>query len=279
MKKLETLFHGTSKLEFLQSIIENGFHPSYANEYLFERRLKILMVSFSNIPLIEARSQVNYGEYFIGLNRSWGIKNGLHPVAYTFSNSSHEINMNKLIEEAAIGQSLSSIKHYIDKGIQFELDGDSLKRVKKLLEYEVNDEIIDLLKEIFGNVFSKTLNLVMYFKHYKVTHRNKEIYAYNDREWRYIPNGDIKKVIFEKDASGQELAQYSKWNGIDKPHFTDISLGFDLDDISYIVVKKKNEVSRITEALFDKFNKEETLKKITTGEITILPLEKILSDL
>lgn len=62
MKQLNTLFHSTDKISCLKSIITNGFNPTYSKEKIGDRDVLIAMVSFSNIPLIEARTQVDYGK-------------------------------------------------------------------------------------------------------------------------------------------------------------------------------------------------------------------------
>jgi len=104
LKKLNTLFHSTKKVSSLKSIIKNGFATSYALEKIGDRNVLIAMISFSNIPLVESRSQVDYGKYSIGLSRSWGIKNSLHPVTYTYKNSSKEFILSRLIQDFALFQ-------------------------------------------------------------------------------------------------------------------------------------------------------------------------------
>lgn len=279
MKKIETLFHGTTEFDYLISIIENGFYSSYADEFLFNRKSKILMVSFSNIPLIEARNQVDYGEYFIGLKRSWGIKNSLHPIAYTFQNSKFETDINKLIEESAIGQTLGLIDEFKQQGVNFELEGESLKAISKLIDQNLSRETLDIIKEIFGKIFVKIHGMSLYLKHFMVEDKKGNIrYAYNDREWRYIPDNLGTKLIFESDASGKAIPEYSEWN-IDKPHFTKSPLKFELEDINYIVVKEVSEMEKTYQTLYNQFDKNKVRKNIENGSLIVLPLDNVLNDL
>jgi hypothetical protein len=280
MKKIETLFHGTKKFEHLISIIENGFYSSYANEFLFQRKNKILMVSFSNIPLIEARNQVDYGEYFIGLKRAWGIENKLHPIAYTFEKSKFETDIHRLIEESAIGQSIELIDEHLKKGVEFQFVGESVESIVKLLNQNLQEITISTIKELFGNIFSKVHSISLYLKHFKVNDNDGNLrYAYNDREWRFIPENLGTKIIFESDASGRPIPEYQEWENKDKPHFANSSLKFNLDDINYIIVKEPSEMKKAFETLYNKFEKDKVLSNVENGTLTVLPLENVLNDL
>jgi len=62
------------------------------------------MVSFGNIPIIESRTQVNYGKYSIRLKKVWGIENKLHTVIYTYKDSEKEAFLYRLIQDFAIFQ-------------------------------------------------------------------------------------------------------------------------------------------------------------------------------
>jgi hypothetical protein len=91
-----TFFHFTSKLKYLKSILENGFYPRYCPEYTLHPAdvqaasrgrpplRAIPMVCFCDLPTGVIRKHYrHYGPYGIGLDRDWGLKNGLSPVIYT----------------------------------------------------------------------------------------------------------------------------------------------------------------------------------------------------
>lgn len=282
LKKIDTLFHGTKKISQLISIIENGFYPSFADERFAQRNTKILMISFSNIPLIEARNQVNYGNYFIGLKRTWGIENKLHPVAYSYENSQYENDVNHLQMESAIGQTLMLLKEYKQQNIPMRFEGDSLQIISELITQNISEETLITLVKLFEKVFLKTNDMQLYLKHYSIIDKKGvERFSYNDREWRFIPNDlDAQKLIFETDASGKvKNLEYIKYSEMKKPHFTSNALVFGIDDINYIIVKSNEEIRRVLKALEKRFAKEKVIENILTGKLTILSLDKIWSDL
>lgn len=282
LKKVDTLFHGTKKISQLISILENGFYPSYADEKFAGRNTKILMVSFSNIPLIEARNQVNYGNYFIGLKRSWGINKKVHPVAYSYEYSQYEKDLDYLQKESAIGQVLRPLKEYKEKNINFDFEGDSMQIVKELTNQNISEETLETLKKLFENIFIKVNDMQLYLKHYSVIDRKGiERYSYNDREWRFVPNElEVRKLIFETDASGKNKnPDYVDYSQKKKPHFKSNALTFEIDDINYIIVKQNDEIKRVLKSLEKRFGKEKTFDNILSGKLTVLSLDKIWSDL
>ena len=82
-----TLFHFTSKLDYLEGILESDFIPRYNLEdiNLAGRSIKIAfpMVCFCDIPLSSISEHLDkYGQYAIGMSINWANKNGLNPVLY-----------------------------------------------------------------------------------------------------------------------------------------------------------------------------------------------------
>ena len=81
-----SLFHFTSKFEYLKDILLNGFWPRYCIEYGWGTSIDFAlpMVCFCDIPLslIEDHTKF-YGNYGIGMKRSWAreLKN-ITPVQY-----------------------------------------------------------------------------------------------------------------------------------------------------------------------------------------------------
>lgn len=281
-KNIDTLFHGTKKLSSLLSIINNGFYASYADEVFAERKIKILMVSFSNIPLIEARNQVNYGDYFIGLKRSWGIENKLHPVAYSYEESIYENNINYIEQEALFGARLMKIKHVKNESIKLESDPNYFQYIAELGTQNLSLETISTLEKLFSNLYTKANDIQLYYKHYSILDKNGKVrFAYNDREWRFIPNiTGTTNLIFESTVSKDYFnPEYSKYSLLKKPHLNEATLLFDLNDINYIVVKNKEDIQKIIKALNRKFSEKAVYQNICNGELTILPINKIWNDL
>src|SRR5689334_23301426 len=86
LKQVDHLFHITKKIETVKEIFRYGYKPSYAIETLAGKRIKVLMVSFSNVLLRDVGEQevINYGSYAVVMTREWGIKNHVNPVVYTY---------------------------------------------------------------------------------------------------------------------------------------------------------------------------------------------------
>ena len=274
LKKLNTLFHSTTKLSVLKSIIKNGFAVSYAKEKIGDRNLLIAMVSFSNIPILESRSQVNYGHYSIGLKRTWGIDNKLHPVTYTYKDSDKESFLSRIITDFALFQiapELATLK--IDTKLFFENFSNSYVNLYDSILKSGNAKEIE---KYFGEIFSDLNDLQIYFKHYIDTNKKgKTVYCFNDREWRFVPN-IIPKMIFEKDASGQvEYPDYKKYSTLKKPHLENQTLSFELADIEFIMVKKNSEIQSVVTELNKKFDKEKVQTAIMSGELSLFSFEKI----
>ncbi len=229
LKKTSTLFHSTKKYEHLKNILkESGFKASYADEKIESHEVKILMVSFSNVALFEAKSQINYGEYALGLTKEWGIKNELEPVIYTYENS---ITGNTFMENVHISGTIATLyPHTAD--------------CRMLLDNSINN--------------------LQYLKQYIVKKRNgKEFIAYNDREWRYVHKHDKYNSLIFKDnfLNGNPNPDYKKHEPFIKP-YTNIVLNFDLEDIKFIIIKNKNQKKTIVAILSKRFSKEKVFNQI-----------------
>ena len=92
----KVLFHFTTSMVYLKSILKNGFFPHYCPEYRLDpddkaeaskgcRPLHAApLVSFCDLPLSLIRNHLKeYGNYGIGLKKNWGLRNGVTPVMYT----------------------------------------------------------------------------------------------------------------------------------------------------------------------------------------------------
>ena len=90
------LFHFTKSMDNLKSILKNGFFPHYCLEYTLnpvDRKAAaegrppmraVPMVCFCDLPLSLIRNHLKeYGNFGIGLDKEWGVKNGVTPVLYT----------------------------------------------------------------------------------------------------------------------------------------------------------------------------------------------------
>ena len=70
-----TLFHFTSSIDYIRSILEDEFRPNLSLEDLscleLQEKVAIPMVSFCDIPLSQTKAHMQYyGHYGIGLAKS-----------------------------------------------------------------------------------------------------------------------------------------------------------------------------------------------------------------
>ena len=87
--KSHTLFHFTSQLAVLKSILKEGFWPKYCLEdvvWVAQEQLEYVafpMVCFCDIPLARIDEHVDfYGGFGVGLTKDWALRNGMNPVLY-----------------------------------------------------------------------------------------------------------------------------------------------------------------------------------------------------
>src|SRR5437773_4048710 len=91
-----TLFHFTGTMENLFNILNNVFRPRFCLEnynVLTAGELSpsedyewaVPMVSFCDLPLSQTGFHLSvYGDYGIGMTKSWGKRNGIAPVLYVY---------------------------------------------------------------------------------------------------------------------------------------------------------------------------------------------------
>lgn len=168
------VIHFTRSFKNLKGILENGFRPSECDEfpiflqayYEIEGLLGLLQ---KKAPSIECRQvpvicfcdltkyalkqhKSRYGNYGIGLSKSWAISNYLCPVFYIPKDTSTHSTMYGIVNH--------------------------LKRIIDLKIHDDNPEVLILIQHIY--------NLLDFIKPYQDPHSNQKYY--DEREWRYVPN-------------------------------------------------------------------------------------------
>ncbi len=87
----DNLFHFTSKLEYIIEILKNKFFVArYVYEEIpsFKFKLAIPMKCFCDIPLGQIKKHLkHYGNYGIGITKSFAMSNYIGPVFYVHDNS------------------------------------------------------------------------------------------------------------------------------------------------------------------------------------------------
>ncbi len=223
----ETLFHFTSKYEYLTSILTGAFFPRFSLETIESKnrddgKLKTInkgvpMVCFCDIPLSQVKDHINfYGSYGIGLKKQWGQSKGLNPLIYLDKDSN-----------------LSD--HIVDMSYEiFKPEFKNKPEFKKLKA--AYHDIVRYTKPYTGqNINRKTGNLIENYN------------FYNEKEWRYVPkidDHDAENIYLKKDQY-DDFAYRTKQNKLMESK----KITFKPNDISYIIVKEDYEVERIMECI------------------------------
>lgn len=223
-----TLFHFTDSLDNLLNILSNDFIPNYSYEQIIFNRekyeYKCPLVSFCDIPLAQIKEHLGmYGNYGIGLTKDWAIRNKLNPILY--------IEQNSLLSDSLIEILNTTL---------YDSEGSPEEYLK------LRDIIIMHLKQYSG-VFNRRGQL---FRNYKF---------YNEREWRYIPNGFN---IIQDDAL--EISEELK-NELQK-----VKLVYHPNDIKYIIISHSNELDRMITDL-------SRIKRMYRGNIVQRVISRIIT--
>jgi hypothetical protein len=219
-----TLFHFTSKLEYLELILENNFSPRFCLEDISgstkhnytDGEMAFPMVCFCDIPLsLVTNHSETYGEYAIGLTKEWALKNSIAPLLYYYKDSP---NFDAILNIA-----------------------ESLKKL------DDNESKLNLTLEVFKLGLYSKLYEGKFFRNGKYTEEN--VRFYDEREWRYVPDF---KLLLEKNV----LASLMKKEFLNKDFLAKMNqelfqfkLKFEPKDIRYIIVKDENQILPIVDKL------------------------------
>ncbi|WP_179400669.1 abortive infection system antitoxin AbiGi family protein [Burkholderia guangdongensis] len=210
--KSQTLFHFTPKLEYLKSILRNGFHPRYCLEDMSWSGQSLAnafpMVCFCDIPLGRVDQHVQqYGNYGIGMSRTWAVRNRLNPVIYLSSTS--------MLGDSV--QNLNSELLQMDEAVK-------KKPRRNFLEIARN------IKPLTGSMKVKGVMI-------------DNVDFYQESEWRYVPDHDQIDFFIPRskwDTDGVIEAA-------NKKTFEHCLLGFNADDIRYLFVEKDADIPELVD--------------------------------
>ncbi|WP_084084767.1 abortive infection system antitoxin AbiGi family protein [Cupriavidus sp. USMAA2-4] len=206
--KSNTLFHFTKDLETLKLILQNGFWPRYCLEDVGwlggdDDYIAYPMVCFCDIPLSRISEHVGfYGQFGIGLTRSWAEDAGLNPLLYVAGENGVYATIQKLVSNAT--------------------DDEDPERSKA-----ARASVLHML------AYSKPVSGKMVVGEGPV-----DKLFYQESEWRYVPKGKgvsrfITKANFD-DASQRDRANAKTREGC--------MLRFGPKDVRYIFVKSDSDI-------------------------------------
>lgn len=237
-----SIIHYTDNFDALKNILSDGFKIKYCLEKLkvgdLTSNAAHPMISFCDIPLSGSQQHFDsYGKYGIGLTKEWAVKNGVNPVIYIDENSLFAKSIHSLLKERRNSQS--------------NLNDEQKKEILKIKSYAKN--------------YSGKLEC-------KKKKRNNYKF-YDEREWRLIPN--------EKTLDGKLFLVNALSFKHNKEYYNekikDIRIKFTLDDISYIIVEKTQDIPNLIEYLESAY-KNEHKKKFQILLSKICSAEQIISD-
>jgi len=295
LKQVSSLFHTTDKIENIRSIIQGGFTPSYSKEIFGNNLSYISMVSFSNVLLLETKTQINYGDYSIGMTKDWCIKNNLQPVFYTYENSYVERSLRPIRQIFDVAGIFSDINKHLSKnkidikfkGIDFSDIG--LKTFDTLIRTNFDHKQSKIIEHFLTEISEVFVYYELYSK--RINAKNKvgeEFICFNDREWRYIP--DFKyKFLYEPDPHiytlkeddeeyKKRLREHKESLLIGKEQLSKHILKFDLDDIKSIVVKNDDEIENIFDLLKEVYGEQFVLQRIFNGSLLVTSYDQLYNN-
>ncbi|MCD0489667.1 abortive infection system antitoxin AbiGi family protein [Pedobacter sp. MC2016-14] len=243
-----SLIHYTSELDNLLGIISSsGFRYSYCEEKVITRGNKsfsaaIAMVSFCDIPLSD------YKKHFYNKRNSGDL--GYYG-DYGIGLSKKWANRNGL-------NSIFYIEYKSFVGTAIRKDFKNFINGNRFIDHAVPPQVFLYCKNYQGELFRKEASVI------------KEYRFYDEREWRLVP--DNKMLNYQPPVI--DISNYRKEKATYNARISANLLSFELEDISYIIVREESEVPLIYSKLQNVFHKD----LIDLIAIRVLTSEQIISD-
>jgi len=211
-----TVFHFTNSPDHLISILTSNFLPHFCLEDLTvvmpdlshkeDLEFALPMVCFCDIPLSQISPHLaHYGNYGIGLTKTWAIQNGLAPVLYLLRGSPLASIF------YSIGEQLGTLPH------------------DKIGNSPAMDHFHDL------SAYIKPYEGVSVKDPKDGTWR-----FYDEREWRFVP--DLTDLPFRYGLTKDEMLDQSTRDRAHRVLWQRSVLKFEPNDIKYIIVEREDEI-------------------------------------
>jgi hypothetical protein len=215
-----TLFNFTSKWNYFEDKITNGFKPRFVLEDLsyfnINKKFAFPMLCFCDILMSNLHDHMNeYGHYGIGLKKEWGIANGLNPLLY-----------------------ISSENSYLLKIIQA-----NLKELNQLKASQSCNKTIVKKLNYYSNSYLR------YLKPCQGVQNKKDRYFYDEKEWRYLLP-DEKNFFLDEKTFNNPIQREESNNKINNP------ITFEAEDIKYLIIDNVDEIDKLIKLVERKFGKE-----------------------
>lgn len=216
-----SIYHFTSNIDILLSILNNGFYPHICEEDMSivlpnysKKIIGIPMVCFTDISLqYSEKHRKQYGLYGIGLTKKWAVEKKISPISYFVQNSA-----------------AWKLYNTIQKEVLSMLDENKIEKNK-------SERIIKLFIEYAG-----------YIKPYSDNILDPVVKPfYEENEWRYTPpfanspDSKISNWILTEDLTQQNKKAL---NNLMKEQYT---LRFTPNDVTEIILSNENEKNYLFE--------------------------------
>jgi len=198
------------------------------------------MVCFCDIPLSQIKEHIEkYGQYGIGLKKTWGIENGLNPVLYA------EI-------KSHLSKEFASVMNHLFKGKDEQLLG--------LSEFE-----------------KSVIRIMSYVKNYQGELQRQNIMIPNyrfadEKEWRYVP------LVEEDIPLAVDASKYLKNKTAANEKLCNMRLIFHPNDINYIIIKDDSEIENFINVLKNAKGNSYTYNDIERLTTRIITVDRIMED-
>ena len=185
------------------------------------------MVCFCDLPLSNTGVHLSvYGDYGIGMTKTWAQRNGISPVLYVYDESSL---LTRLVEFHDFGDNWGLASEFSDK-----------------LKHKFF-RILSLIKPYEGNLWRPTGEV-------------PNLRFYDEREWRFVPDLPASKNFFlNPDSCRDETRRAAANEEIGEL----IRVPFEPSDVKYLIVRREEEivplVHEITSLKGSKYNYDDLL--------------------
>jgi len=308
----DTLFHFTSKREYLENIIERGFYPRYSTEdfsmfssvpdsteKIFD--FGVPMVCFCDIPLSKVKEHISvYKGYGIGCTKAWGIERGVTPLVYVKPTSETVQGIQKALitlrNLSYVNEEDGKMNGPVIRGIR-----ESLNRLKKFIKpyegrFEHNGQVFESKRfyderewRFVPNLFEDDKSLLHWIEKDLLQSSIQLAKGLIELNWPNFMPGDAPWVQ-QKLKSSPDLLNFPEKELAEKLYemlrqemnekiesMPEMSLPIDPLTIKYIIVEKEEDVEPIVDLLGKRFKdySHATVKRLLTRIIT---LEQITDD-
>lgn len=236
-----SIIHYTDKLDSLLGIISEGFRVNFCSEVMQSPKYKVSLL----VPMVSF-CDIPFSSFQDHIN------------AY----GSYGIGLSK---DWAFRNGLNPVL-YMSKGSSIN---------RQYLDYMAETIPKKTKADIKAMDFMK--KLIVYAKNYQADLERKntkiENYRfYNEREWRYILESNNGKKV--SSVFGEDKADKSSLN----ESIADARIQFDVDEITYIIVKTIDEIEAAINAIRAFYNDRCTSKQLDILLSKIISVEQIRSD-